>query len=159
MPAKQKPEQWHALSVRQPFAHLICAGLKRYECRSWCPSEPYGDAILIHASGNLAPRDVLARPAIERALKLLRVRDVRELPRGAIVGVVNIHSVIEGDDENATRKIAKADREMLSDTGELLGGFYWRLTAPAFVPPIRCKGRLGLWPISAAITKRLPRNL
>jgi hypothetical protein len=37
-----------AITVRQPFAHLIAIGVKPIENRTWCPS--YRGPLLIHAS-------------------------------------------------------------------------------------------------------------
>ena len=52
-----------AISLIQPWATLIVAGLKRYETRSW--STPYRGRILIHASKKLDKR-YLARPDVAR---------------------------------------------------------------------------------------------
>lgn len=40
-----------ALTVKQPFAHLICAGIKDVENRTWkCPGKYIGERVLIHSS-------------------------------------------------------------------------------------------------------------
>ncbi len=40
-----------ALSVKQPWAYLICRGMKDIENRSWkCPKKHIGQRVLIHAS-------------------------------------------------------------------------------------------------------------
>jgi len=41
------------LSVKQPWAQLICSGLKDIENRTWkCPQKYIGKRVLIHASGS-----------------------------------------------------------------------------------------------------------
>lgn len=41
------------LSVKQPWAYLICSGIKDIENRTWkCPQNHIGQRVLIHASGN-----------------------------------------------------------------------------------------------------------
>ena len=41
------------LSVKQPWAYLLCAGIKDIENRTWKLPEKYkGERVLIHASGN-----------------------------------------------------------------------------------------------------------
>lgn len=40
-----------ALTVKQPFAHLICVGIKDIENRTWkCPEKYIGKRVLIHSS-------------------------------------------------------------------------------------------------------------
>lgn len=40
-----------ALTVKQPFAHLICVGIKDVENRTWkCPEKYIGERVLIHSS-------------------------------------------------------------------------------------------------------------
>lgn len=42
-----------AISVKQPWAYLICAGIKDIENRTWkCPDKYIGERIYIHASGS-----------------------------------------------------------------------------------------------------------
>ena len=40
-----------AISVKQPWAYLICSGVKDIENRTWpCPKKYIGKRVLIHAS-------------------------------------------------------------------------------------------------------------
>lgn len=40
-----------AISIKQPWAYLICSGIKPIENRTWqCPKKYIGKRILIHAS-------------------------------------------------------------------------------------------------------------
>lgn len=46
-----------AISVKQPWAYLLCAGIKDIENRTWKLPEKYkGEWILIHASGSLGKK-------------------------------------------------------------------------------------------------------
>ena len=43
------------LTVKQPWAYLICSGIKDIENRTWkCPQKYIGQRVLIHASGTAA---------------------------------------------------------------------------------------------------------
>ena len=43
------------LSVKQPWAYLICSGIKDIENRTWkCPQKYIGQRVLIHAGGTAA---------------------------------------------------------------------------------------------------------
>ena len=71
-----------ALSVRQPWAHLILSGQKDVENRSWRCS--YRGPLLIHASQRL---DTFA-------MQQLPV-DHEPLVRGAILGMVTLTDVVD----------------------------------------------------------------
>ncbi len=44
--------RYKVLSVKQPWAYLICSGIKDIENRTWkCPQKYIGQRVLIHASG------------------------------------------------------------------------------------------------------------
>lgn len=82
------------LSVKQPWASLICSGIKPIENRTWkCPEKYIGTRILIHAS-KTAVKDGW------RALTETQIREASnkgfigyeygELPSSAIIGSVEI---------------------------------------------------------------------
>lgn len=51
------------LSVKQPWAYLLCAGIKDIENRTWKLPEKYkGERVLIHASGKPAMRGFYGVP-------------------------------------------------------------------------------------------------
>ncbi|MFO0843276.1 MAG: ASCH domain-containing protein [Gemmataceae bacterium] len=98
------------LSVRQPFAELILSGEKRREYRSWRTS--HRGPLLIHA-GKEVDREALAESGL----------DADELPRGALVGVVDVVGC-----------------------RRLKGGFAWVLESPRRLPlPIAWRGQVGLF--------------
>lgn len=75
-----------ALSIRQPWAWLIVHGFKDVENRSW--STQFRGLLLVHAGRTLDPR---AAYAVELARSRgIAVPEVDDLPRGAIVGCVQV---------------------------------------------------------------------
>ena len=64
---------WHAISIKQPWAALIAAGIKTIEVRTW-PSNRRGP-LLIHAAKVPDPRPEawawITTPELEQATKLL----------------------------------------------------------------------------------------
>lgn len=110
-----------ALSVKQPWAYLLVAGLKDVENRSWSTS--YRGTLLIHAS---------LRPD-HGAVRLLRsglLAGRAQLDCGSLIGAVQLVDVI------------KTSR---SDWAEK-GCYHWLIEEPElFEEPIPMRGALGLW--------------
>lgn len=76
-----------ALSIRQPYAYLILAGIKRIENRGW--TTKYRGPLLIHASLRWHDRSVQSIE-VRHGLHI-----PRELPLGGIVGIVDLIDVVE----------------------------------------------------------------
>jgi hypothetical protein len=120
------------LSVRQPYAALLVAGLKTIETRSW--HTQYRGPILIHASARSAhlPEDFKAILK-DVSTKLLDAR-------GAIIGRVTLtdcRPLLVGDRAKALCEFAD-------------GHFAWIVEQPvAFEELLPLKGRLGLFEIPA----------
>jgi hypothetical protein len=132
------------LSVKQPWAWAIMAGLKDVENRSWEPYErvrgqrvKVRGRLLIHAS---------ARPDDEgrRFIASLGVQTPRDLPNGVILGSVVLADVVT----NSTSPWA--------DPGQK----HWLVRDPIPWPaPIPALGKLGLWewtPDSSALAVLAP---
>jgi len=84
------------ISVRQPWAWLIVAGHKDIENRKWRTS--YRGRLLIHASQAMEPDDF---PMQREWIETCGIVIPEDLPRGAIVGSVNLTEVYsDGRDEN-----------------------------------------------------------
>jgi len=79
-----------ALSIMQPWAHLVCAGVKRVENRTW--TTDYRGLVLIHAS------TTYAREAY-RELRRMNVIVPETLPRGCLVGFAELVDVIEESED------------------------------------------------------------
>lgn len=80
-----------ALSIRQPWAHLIVAGIKRVENREW--STAYRGPLLIHAAMRFADMPIAF---IEQRYDL---RLPPDLPIGCVVGVVDLIDVVGDSDD------------------------------------------------------------
>jgi hypothetical protein len=121
----------HVLTVRQPWAWSIVAGIKRIENRSR-PTRHRGP-ILIHAGSSRRSLDVgLA------ALQDARIGRVGPFAFGAIIGICEIVDCVRVEDV-AGERFAE-------------GPWCWLLAgARLFDEPIPCPGRLSLWRPSAEL--------
>ena len=129
------------LSVQQPWASLIVAGIKKVENRSWQPKELPG-RILIHASKKTSLRAMGAEP-LEWVQEIFNhqiygnLADFPNLPSGAIIGYATVDKV----DKDSANSVWAAGENNDSNL------FYWHLTdAHVFdMPIIGVKGKLHLW--------------
>lgn len=123
-----------ALTVTQPYASLIAAGVKRYETRSW--STKYRGPVLIHAAKDIWGLEAASYAAALHLAGILPERMSR-LPRGAIIAIAQLVDVIPS-------AFLAAD-ELL--TGPFAPAAYaWRLEAVVALPePLPWRGRLSLW--------------
>ncbi len=86
------------LSIRQPWASLICCGMKDIENRTWKPAQ-LPCRILIHASSAKLPKSWVKKAGPTLTGKLLCAADfgwippVEELPTSAIIGYVDVVGV------------------------------------------------------------------
>ena len=118
-----------ALSVRQPWAHLIASGEKSIEVRSW--GTAYRGPLLIVASGT-----------VERFEATARGLDPRALARCCAVCVVNVDTVrpLRGADWPAANLGPAEDAD--PD-----GGFAWVLSNPRAVENVPIRGKLSLYTV------------
>ena len=80
------------LSIQQPWASLICGGIKDVENRSWRVNDAPG-RILIHAGKTMRPMGELPTffgVLIENAIACGYVPEVEDMPLGAIIGYADI---------------------------------------------------------------------
>lgn len=123
------------LSVQQPWAWALCAGVKDIENRSW--TNKYRGTIVIVASSNKV-----------RVTALKKVGPPRYLPPelfayGAVVGFVDVLDI-----EPLNRK--------LEDNPWAWGPYCWRVDNPRLLPePIPCKAKLNLYTPDPALASRI----
>jgi len=122
-----------ALSIRQPWAHLICAGLKDIENRTWPTA--YRGRIYVHAGQRF---DFEGWNYLCLHAKLLRGIDIDQwaalalYPPSGIVGEVDIVDCVRA-----------------SESPWFEGPFGFVLRNPVPYPkPIPMRGRLGLFEVS-----------
>ncbi|MCI5776823.1 MAG: ASCH domain-containing protein [Bacteroidales bacterium] len=88
------------LSFRQPWASLICAGIKDVENRTW--NTKFRGRFLIHSSSYKCPKDVAVSLPLEMTNTLLNEDlygnfDSEYYPSSAIIGYVDLVDCVEGD--------------------------------------------------------------
>lgn len=110
-----------ALTVRQPWAWLIVIGYKDVENRTWRTA--YRGRFLIHAAQKV---DEQAMAKYARLFPLNR--HVQLLPRGALIGAVNLVDCVEW-----------------CNSPWFTGPVGWVLEGAEEIEPIPAKGMLGLW--------------
>lgn len=89
-----------ALSIRQPWASLICRGTKDVENRTW--KTKYRGKLLIHASSYKCPKDFANRLPLEMGNILYNDNtygslDFNDFPSSAIIGYVDLVDCVEGE--------------------------------------------------------------
>jgi hypothetical protein len=116
------------LTVCQPFASAIVYGAKDFENRNW--STNYRGPMLVHAGMNKSFMHVLKSP---RNVELFQSVYMRDLPFGEIIGMVEIVSVHNLEDE-------------FIDSPWATGPFCWKVAKPmVFRKPVPLRGLLGLF--------------
>ena len=129
------------LSVQQPWASLIVAGIKDVENRTWQPKQLPG-RILIHASKKTSLRMMNNEP-LEWVQEIFNEQifgnlpDFPDMPSNAIIGYVTVER-IDKDNARSVWAAGESNDERL---------YYWHLTdAYVFDEPITgVKGKLHLW--------------
>jgi hypothetical protein len=131
-----------ALSLTQPWATLVCLGVKTIETRSW--KTPYRGPLAIHASKSYPKncRELEKREPFYSALRPHGQYSYPALCVGCIIGAVELVDCIPA--EEAVRRGAPLQEHTFGDFSD--GRFAWMLTSPRFLPAaIPVKGALGLW--------------
>ena len=90
------------LSVTQPWASVICSGLKDVENRTWKPAEAPG-RILIHATSARVAKNFEGLPddqvsTIKNARLFGHIPEYEDMPYGAIIGYVDCDTIIKDSD-------------------------------------------------------------
>jgi hypothetical protein len=80
-----------ALSIRQPWPHLVVTGRKRIENRTWRTA--YRGPLLVHAGSQWHGEPI---DAIE---KRHRITIPRDIPLGGIIGIVDLVDIVERSED------------------------------------------------------------
>ncbi len=121
------------ITIKQPFASLIAAGIKEYEFRTW--KTKYRGEILIHAGKGID----------RKAMKKFECYGL-EYPSGAIIAKVNLKDCVTVDDE--FRKILKEKKELVYSSiikHTEWNGYGFQLEDVIKIDPIPAKGKLSIW--------------
>ena len=137
------------LSVKQPWASLICSGIKDIENRTWkCPQKYIGQRVLIHAGKTIDYNAVDKIAVFNGALAQLLQNGIykNEFPLGSIIGSVEIVDCV------INHPSIWAEKTPYAYFGKLIVEcqkpvYNWVLANPIlFAKPIlNVKGKLGFW--------------
>ncbi len=123
-----------ALTICQPYAHLIVRGEKRVENRDW-PTR-YRGPLLIHAGK--------ARNFLDPLIELEMAAAGDPLVFGALVGRCNLVDVVTIEDIRAGRLNHRFP--WLRSHKHCFGAYCWVLAdVQRYAVPIPCVGAQGLW--------------
>ena len=142
------------ISLWEPFASLVAAGLKMYETRSWAPPlSLVGQRIGIHAAVRLirdADWDSLGYEVREATVALFP--DGVGIPYGKIVAtaeLVGFGQVTERDEFGVTCRSSDGGLFVVEDDGfgdYTIGRYVWQLANIEALPvPIPAVGRQRIW--------------
>ncbi|HQW34716.1 MAG TPA: ASCH domain-containing protein [Thermoflexales bacterium] len=132
------------ISIRQPYAWLICAGHKSIENRSWGIATP--KTLAVHASQRKMTREdwTLLRELCKQILHI-PVPAAEDLRLGAVIGWMDVERV-ETDETKLT-----PEQYNWSDEDSK----WWIISRAGFIDfPIPLKGRLGLFDTEMVISKK-----
>jgi hypothetical protein len=136
-----------ALTLWQPWAGFVAAGMKRIETRSW-PTKYRGE-VAIHAGMKLTPWAKDFPPHILRGL-LEADPDGKLRHYGSILAVATLSDCIRTQD-----LVCLDDRERLLGNYEP-GRWAWRLESVIVLDnPVPCRGMQGLWTVPPEIEKKI----
>ena len=133
------------ISIKQPWAHLICAGIKDIENRTW-PTKFRG-RVLVHASAKpvqmVNPNNVFSYQqweSLSTDQKLYLIGG--KVPTSAIIGSVKIVDCVINHPSIWAEKTDYVEKNAAG-----LGPIYnWVLANPVlFAKPIPAKGKLSFW--------------
>lgn len=144
------------LSVWQPWASLLAAGVKRYETRSW--STMHRGILVIHAAKHWSDElaGLIQTEPLEGRIRRLGYHSAAgfraRAPFGAIVGVVRLRACVRTNAIDET--LSAAGLAPLSSLERALGNyapgrFAWQTDHWRTLPePIPLRGRQGLFDLS-----------
>lgn len=142
------------ISLYQPFASLVVAGLKQYETRSW--DTKYRGPLLIHATKTM-PGWAKGFAQSDQVISALWRKGLRfeDLPMGAIIGSADLINTVRTDlwlagrmklVDDVNDQIEEDWREEYLFGNYDEGRFAWELTNPVlFDTPIPARGSQGFW--------------
>jgi hypothetical protein len=132
-----------ALSIRQPFATLLCLGVKHYETRTW--KTDYRGPIAIHASSifDEPARQLCMEPPLRDHLADAGYRSPTSLPLGKVLGFAKLIDCVP------TRDLRSLNEDQLRLGDFRAGRWAWRFSTPKLLRvPLPAKGKLSLFEIN-----------
>jgi len=121
------------ITIKQPFASMIAAGIKEYEFRTW--KTKYRGELLIHAGKGVD----------KKAMKKFEDYGL-EYPSGCIIAKVNLTDCIKVDDE--LRVVLKEKNPSVYSSvvkHTEWEGYAFKLEDVEKIEPIPVNGKLSIW--------------
>ena len=121
------------ITIKQPFASLIAAGIKEYEFRTW--KTKYRGEILIHAGKGID----------KKAMEKFKCYNL-EYPSGCIIAKAKITDCVKIDEE--ARKILNTKNSLVYSSivkHTEWEGYGFKLESVKIIKPIEINGKLSLW--------------
>lgn len=137
-----RPDLNKAISIKQPWAYLICAGIKDVENRTW-PTK-YRGRVYIHASAKLAKHEFTWEQSSE-----LTKHEELDIVYSAIIGHVDIvDCVVNYPSIWAEKSETGLLDEPTNEYGKPI--YNWILANPVLFdkPILNVKGKLSFWDCS-----------
>ena len=121
------------ITIKQPFASLIAAGIKKYEFRTWKTN--YRGELLIHAGKGVD----------KKAMKKFENYNL-EYPSGAIIAKVTLSDCIKVDED--FRKVLEKENPLVYSSiikHSEWEGYAFKMENVVEIDPIEINGKLSLW--------------
>lgn len=138
------------LSIQQPWASLICSGIKDVENRSWRINNAPGK-ILIHAGktmrGNEADMPIFFNIIMQNAMIEGSLPKWEDMPRGSIIGCADIVDFVDISDSIWAQEGPGAEWKWVIENARL------------FKEPIPYKGKQGLFEVPEIDENNLPESI
>lgn len=137
-----RPDLNKAISIKQPWAYLICAGIKDVENRTW-PTK-YRGRVYIHASakpvGQYFEIDVFTADQLNFLIQSKKIDLIEKVQLSAIIGHVDIVNCISKERNGKGSDSIWAEPDC----------FHWILRNPVLFdkPILNVKGKLSFWDCS-----------
>lgn len=131
-----------AISIKQPWAYLICAGIKDIENRTWATK--YRGRVYIHASSQMAKYEFTWKQSSE-----LAKHEELDIVYSAIIGHVDIVDCVVN---HSSIWAEKSEIGLLDEPTNEYGKptYNWVLANPVLFdkPILNVKGKLSFWDCS-----------
>jgi activating signal cointegrator 1 len=131
------PTPRYALTIWQPYASLLMAGIKRYETRIW--ETKHRGEIVIHAAQRWHKDQIALVDTLRGMLPHEQLSVLDDLPRGCALGTIDIVAIHPTE----TLYVDPLERLIGIFNG---GAFAWEVQNPIlFTEPIPHLGKQKLW--------------
>lgn len=121
------------ITIKQPYASLIAAGIKKYEFRTW--KSKYRGKLLIHAGKGID----------KKAMEKFKNYNL-EYPSSCIIAICDMVDCVKIDEE--TRKMLLKENELVYGKAVMdksFDGYGFRLENVKMIEEISVKGALSFW--------------